>query len=105
VNRPGLFAAALVLVGGGCTPAPQRHLVAIKGLAFAPVRLEVAAGDTIGWVNGDMFPHTSTADGAAGWDTGPIPSGDTTFAVVRRAGTFNYICEIHPTMHGTIIVR
>jgi plastocyanin len=69
------------------------------------LEVEATAGDTVGWVNEDMFPHTSTADGAAGWDTRPIPSGDTTFVVVRRAGTFNYICEIHPTMHGTIIVR
>jgi plastocyanin len=97
--------AALVLLGSGCTPAPRRHLVDIKGLAFVPGDLEVAAGDTLGWVNGDMFPHTSTADGAAGWDTGPIPSGDTTFVVARRAGSFNYICSIHPTMHGRIVVR
>jgi plastocyanin len=105
VKQLRLIAAAAVLLGSGCMPAPRRHLVDIKGLAFAPATLEATAGDTVGWVNEDMFPHTSTADGAAGWDTRPIPSGDTTFVVVRRAGTFNYICEIHPTMHGTIIVR
>lgn len=97
--------AAALLLGGGCTPAPRRYLVEIRGLAFAPPEMTVALGDTIGWVNQDMFPHTATADGAAGWDTGPIASGDTAFAVARRAGVIEYVCKLHPTMHGRIVVR
>lgn len=105
MNILRILGAALVLLGGGCTPAPQRHLVDIRGLAFVPAELVVAAGDTIGWINHDMFPHTSTADGATGWNTGPIASDDTTFTVARRPGTIEYLCQIHPTMHGRLIVR
>lgn len=99
-----LLVAALV-AAAGCDPAPVRHVVDIRELAFGPAQLTVAAGDTLVWVNHDMFPHTATADGAAGWDTGPIPPDSSRSAVARRPGVFNYVCRVHPTMHGTVIVR
>ena len=105
MNRFRPLGVALVLLGSGCTPAPQRHVVDIHGLAFGPAELVVAAGDTIAWVNHDMFPHTSTADGATGWNTGPIPSDSTALTVARRPGTIEYLCQIHPTMRGRIVVR
>jgi plastocyanin len=99
------IAIAALLFGTGCRPDPARHLVEIRDLAFAPATLEVAVGDTIVWQNRDLFPHTSTASGAAGWDTRGIPAGGEGSAVARRPGRYEYICEVHPTMRGVITVR
>ena len=77
----------------------------MRDLGFVPATLEVAAGDTQVWTNRDMFPHTATAGGAAGWDTGEIPPEEERTAVARRAGTYEYLCRMHPTMRGRVIVR
>ena len=103
--RNVLLLAVAILAAAGCGPVPVRHTVDIRDLAFGPAVLEVAVGDTIVWSNHDLFPHTSTVDGAAGWNTGPIPADSSRSVVARRPGTFDYICQLHPTMRGKVIVR
>jgi plastocyanin len=77
--------------------------VTIKNFKFTPGTSSVHVGDTITWTNQDIAPHTATAkDGS--FDTGTInqnKSGSHTFA---KAGTFPYICSIHPNMKGTVTV-
>ncbi|WP_293049106.1 cupredoxin family copper-binding protein [Mycobacterium sp.] len=77
--------------------------VAIDGFAFAPVTLTVPAGTTVTWTNRDEEPHTVAAsDGSfhsPGMGTGAI------FAhIFSTAGTFDYVCSIHPMMRGTVVV-
>lgn len=100
-----LLPVAVLLAATGCEPAPVRHQLEIRELTFVPAVVEVAVGDTIVWVNHDLFPHTATADGAAGWNTGLIPADSSRSAVARRPGTFNYLCQVHPTMRGKVIVH
>ncbi|HWA40429.1 MAG TPA: plastocyanin/azurin family copper-binding protein [Gemmatimonadales bacterium] len=105
MTRRATLLAVLLLGAAGCGPSPARHDVEIRELAFGPAVLQVSAGDTIVWNNHDMFPHTATADGAAGWDTGLIPADSSQTAVARRPGTFTYVCRVHPTMRGQVIVH
>ena len=39
------------------------------------------------------------------FDTGPIEGGKSTTVTVKKAGTYAYICRIHSTMKGTVVVR
>lgn len=99
-----------VLVRAGGAPfvgrrPPTAHVVEIRGMAFHPAVLEVARGDTVVWINRDMYAHTATATGARGWDTGMLTEGQEAREVVRRAGTTRYICTLHATMEGTLTVR
>ena len=105
MTRSIFLPVAVLLAATGCEPAPVRHVVEIRDLTFGPAVIEVAVGDTILWVNHDLFPHTSTVGGAAGWNTGLIPADSSRTAVARRPGTFNYVCEVHPTMRGKITVH
>lgn len=105
MTRSHFLSVALIFAATGCDPVPVRHVVDIRDLAFVPAVVEVAVGDTIVWINHDMFPHTSTVDGAAGWNTGLIPADSSRSAVGRRPGTYNYVCQVHPTMRGKVIVR
>lgn len=105
MTRTSLGLVALALVTAGCDPVPVRIRVDIRDLTFGPAVVVVAVGDTILWINHDLFPHTATADGAAGWDTGLIPADSARSAVARRPGTYNYECKVHPTMRGQVIVR
>ena len=91
-----LLAAAL-----GWT-APRTHTVEIRGMEFHPAELTVAPGDTIVWINRDIVPHTATA---TAWGTDVLSQGQSGSIVARRAGTIRYVCNLHPTMHGTLLVR
>jgi hypothetical protein len=55
------------------------------------------------WMNSDPVSHTTTSDTGA-WDSGPVSSGTTFQHTFSTAGTFPYHCNIHPFMHGTIVV-
>jgi len=89
----------------GLSKAPTRHTIEIRGMEFHPAELTVAVGDTIVWINRDIVPHTATASGRTKWDTRPLSQGQIGLYVARRAGTTSYVCTLHPTMHGTLIVK
>ncbi|HEY9518613.1 MAG TPA: cupredoxin family copper-binding protein [Gemmatimonadales bacterium] len=86
-------------------PVPRSHLIEIRGMAFQPAELTVMRGDTVVWINRDIVPHTATASGKRGWDTGTLNQAEPGRVVLRDAGTVHYVCQLHPTMRGTLIVR
>lgn len=79
------------------------HTVTIKGMKFSPASLSIAAGDTVTFVNQDSAPHTATAKGS--FDTGRLNKGQSAKLTFNGAGSFAYICTIHPSMKGTIAVQ
>jgi len=73
-------------------------------MAFHPAALEVQPGDTVVWINRDIVPHTATASGKSGWDTGRLLQGQSGRYVPRKRGEESYACGLHPTMQGRLIV-
>lgn len=73
-------------------------------MKFVPGRLEVAAGDRVTWTNRDIVPHSVTAPGA-GMESGDLVQGRSWTYVARKIGEIDYICRLHPVMHGTLIVK
>jgi len=106
-----MIAWLLVLLGGlgaqqaAPAPKPRTHTVEIRGMAFEPAVDTVAVGDTIVWVNRDIVPHTATASGHTKWDTGQIRQGQTGRYVATQRGEARYVCSLHPTMHGRLVIR
>jgi plastocyanin len=76
----------------------------IADFAFAPKNLTVKVGEAITWTNSDSAPHTVTAKGGA-FDSGNMQQGDTFTWKADKAGTFEYLCDIHPSMVGTVTVQ
>lgn len=101
----GLAVRSAAGSGEGSTPTPRRHVVEIRALAFHPPALTVSLGDTVVWINRDIFPHTATATGAGAWDTGTLAAGASGPLVVRAKGVAPYLCTLHPSMRGTLEVR
>lgn len=86
------------------TEAPRRHEVEIRGFQFQPRNLEVAVGDTVVWINRDAVPHTATAvDGS--WDSGELGRGESWTWVPAEPGTWDYLCDFHPTMKASLRVK
>jgi plastocyanin len=78
--------------------------VSIEGFAFAPASVTVEVGDSVTWTNADDAAHTATA-GDGSFDTESIAAGESSTITFDTAGTFAYVCAIHPTMSGTVVVE
>ena len=98
-----IAAAALAAAAGAFAAAPKKHTVTIENMSYAPAAITVKKGDSITWVNKDIFPHTVTAAGT--FDSKEIqPKGKWTYRATK-AGDFAYICTLHPNMKGTLKVE
>lgn len=106
VRRLALTASTAALaLGVLAAPAlAADRTVTIAGFAFDPSTVRVRVGDTVTWSNQDSTAHTATALDLS-FDTGTIDSGQTASVTFDKAGTFEYMCGIHPTMSGTVVVR
>jgi plastocyanin len=81
------------------------NTVSIKNFAFDPPSITVKAGTTVTWTNADQDPHTVTSDGKSGpLNSKPLNQGDTYQYTFAQAGTFSYLCTIHPFMTATVTV-
>lgn len=81
--------------------------VTIQNMQFMPQSLDVTAGSTVTWTNRDSIAHTTTADNmsaAEHWDSGILSPGQSFSKTFNTPGTYSYHCNIHPFMHGTIVV-
>ena len=102
-------AVGLIWRGASERPAavshgPTTHTVTIEAMRFDPDVLTVNAGDTVVWLNKDMFPHTATSK-AAGFDSQQIDASESWRHTFERQGDFSYVCSLHPPMTATIKVR
>ena len=75
----------------------------ISDFKFSPATITIHVGDTITWTNNGPAPHTATASNGS-FDTGNLNKGQSASHTFTQAGTFAYICSIHPFMHGTVVV-
>jgi plastocyanin len=89
--------------GGGSTGGATVE-VKMEGMAFSPQTVTIKAGDTVTWTNMDQPPHNATAVDSS-WKTSTLATGETGSVTFATAGTFPYICTIHPNMTGTVIVQ
>ncbi|WP_211770892.1 cupredoxin domain-containing protein [Kutzneria sp. CA-103260] len=81
------------------------NTVSIKNFAFDPAVITVKVGTTVTWTNADQDPHTVTSDGKSGpLNSKPFNQGDTFQYTFTQAGTFSYLCTIHPFMTATVTV-
>jgi plastocyanin len=79
--------------------------VAIKNFAFTPAALTVPAGTTVTWTNRDTDAHTVTSQGSGGPLHSPAMDSGATFSFTfTKAGTYQYLCTIHPFMTATVTV-
>jgi plastocyanin len=106
--RVVVAAAVLALLpcsmGQAAAPAkPVTHTITIEGMQFQPAEVKIKAGDSVVWINKDMFPHTVTAKSNA-FDSHQIEAGKSWKFRAAATGEFPYVCSLHPTMQGTLRV-
>ena len=88
----------------GSGKATSTKSITISNFMFSPMHAAVAPGSTVSVTNKDSVTHTLSATGGQ-FNTGDIAAGQTkTFTAPTKAGTYDYICNIHQYMMGTIVV-
>jgi plastocyanin len=90
---------------GGDDGANAGGEVVMKEIKFVPPELTVAAGDTVTWTNEDTVGHDVTGDSFSSGDAGGLQNGDTFKFTFKKAGTFDYVCTVHPGMEGSVTVE
>jgi plastocyanin len=97
--------AVLPLAAPADSPAaPATPTVHIKNFMFVPPTLTVAPGTTVTFVNDDEEPHTVTSNDKS-FDSEGLDTNQKFTHTFAKAGTYMYFCEVHPYMHGTVIVK
>ena len=77
--------------------------VSIDNFAFAPAMLTVHRGATVTWTNHDEEPHTVAAEDGSFRSPGMDTNATFSFTFANP-GSYDYVCSIHPVMHGTVVV-
>ncbi|MCP3374624.1 cupredoxin domain-containing protein [Bradyrhizobium cajani] len=77
--------------------------ISMENLVIVPAEVSAKVGDTIEWINKDVFAHTATAKNGD-FDV-TLPPKKSATLVLRKAGTVDYYCRYHPNMKATLKVE
>ena len=94
---------ALALLAGATVPAQAATIqIVMDNLVVLPAEATAKVGDTIEWINKDIFAHTATARNGD-FDVA-MPPKKTVTSVLKKAGTVEFYCRYHPNMKATLTV-
>ena len=94
---------AVLLSAAIAVPAHAATIqITLDNLVFAPAEVSAKVGDTIEWINKDIFAHTATARNGD-FDV-PMPPKKTVTSVLKKAGTVEYYCRFHPNMKAVLTI-
>jgi plastocyanin len=100
--RRGLLLACLIVpITARSDNAAQ---VKIDNFTFGPAKLTVAKGTAVTWTNQDDIPHSIVLT-ALGVRSKALDTDKAFSYQFDKAGTFTYVCGLHPAMHGTVVVK
>ena len=102
-GRWSAIATAVVLVAMVVPAHAATIQITMENLVISPVEVSVKVGDTVEWINKDVFAHTATAKNGD-FDV-TLPPKKSATSVLKKAGTIDYYCRYHPNMKATLKVE
>jgi len=103
--RTGQYAAVVTALIFGVIAVPAHAAtvkVVMENLVVSPAEVSAKVGDTVEWINKDVFAHTATARNGD-WEVN-LPPKNTVTLVLKKAGTIEYYCRFHPNMKATLTI-
>ena len=95
-----LIALILAAEAPAASPASRTHTILIDKMKFGQVAAALHPGDTIVWVNRDLFRHSATAANHS-FDI-DLPAGKSVRMTVKGTGAIAFVCKYHPGMRGVL---
>ncbi|MCK1390661.1 cupredoxin family copper-binding protein [Bradyrhizobium sp. 1] len=77
--------------------------ITMENLVISPAEVSAKVGDTIAWINNDVFAHTATAKNGD-FDVN-LPAKKSGTFVLKKAGMVDYYCRYHPNMKATLKIE
>ena len=93
---------AALMAGASISAGAATIQISMEDLVISPAEASAKVGDTIEWINKDIFAHTATARNGD-WDV-TIPPKKTVTSVLKKAGTVEFYCRFHPNMKATLTI-
>ena len=93
----------LVILSAGAAFAQVTHQVTVQNFEFSPAELIINAGDIVQWTNLEGFHNVGGSTGTfpnnpESFGNDPAGAGWTYSYTFNVAGTYNYQCDIHPSL-------
>jgi plastocyanin len=82
-------------------PVGERE-IRIVDERYVPNTITIQVGQSVTFVNADDDEHTATGPG---FDTGTMLPGDSVTIAFDTPGTYDFVCQFHSEMRGTVIVE
>jgi plastocyanin len=96
-----LAVVTALMLGAIAVPAHAATLqIVMENLVVSPAEVSAKVGDTVEWINKDVFVHTATARNGDFDIT--MPPKKTVTSVLNKAGTIEYYCRYHPNMKAVL---
>ena len=107
IKSIAMSAAVGALCGAALAPqvlAQAGGAVKISGFKFAPDTVNAAANAAIKWTNDDGAPH-QVVIASKNLKTPVLNKGQSAELKIDAAGSYDYVCGIHPSMKGKVVVK
>ena len=98
-----LFSIALAFAPMAVPAHAATIEITMENLVISPADVSAKVGDTVTWINKDVFAHTATATNGD-FDVALPPKKSAT-SVLKKAGTVDYYCRFHPNMKATLKIE
>ena len=102
-GRLGSIAAAVVFATLIVPAHAATVQITMENLVISPAEVSVKVGDTIEWINKDVFAHTATARNGD-FDV-TTPPKKTVTSILKKAGSVEYYCRYHPNMKAVLKIE
>ena len=99
-----MLGGGVVLAIGGRSASAEGGEIVIDNFTFSPTPLTVKAGTVVTWVNHDDIPHSIVCP-TLKVKSHPMDTDESFAFRFETVGTYDYLCGLHPHMHGQIVVQ
>jgi plastocyanin len=97
-------AAGPTTSSGGGSSTSGGTLVHVKNFAFDPSTVTVSVGTRVTWEFDDSISHNVTSSDNS-FSSNDLNNGAKFSFTFSKAGTYSYMCSIHPRMKATVVVK
>jgi plastocyanin len=89
----------------GENPPAVAATIHIADGKFEPRKIDIAVGGSVTWINDDVASHNVKFLEPSTFNSGIIKPAATWTQTFASAGTYDYYCDFHNSMKGSVVVR
>lgn len=89
----------------GENPPAVAATIHIADGKFEPRTIDIAVGGSVTWINDDVASHDLKFVAPNKLHSGTIKPAATWTQTFTSAGTYDYYCDFHNSMKGSVVVR